>query len=178
MIPLRGNLDTRLRKLHTTNLDGIVLALAGVKRMGFEDSITEILPVEISLPAIGQGALGIETRMNDPAVEEDIRFLNDPDSAITVSGERAFLKKLEGGCQVPIAAYGQRTGSTLQIDGMVGTVDGKRLVRHRVQGPVEKAESLGVELAEILLRRGAREILTEIYQRSAPSISIDDRNHD
>jgi hydroxymethylbilane synthase len=178
MIPLRGNLDTRLRKLHTTNLDGIVLALAGVKRMGFEDSITEILPVEISLPAIGQGALGIETRMNDPAVEEDIRFLNDPDSAITVSGERAFLKKLEGGCQVPIAAYGRRTGSTLQIDGMVGTVDGKRLVRHRVQGPIEKAESLGVELAEILLRRGAREILTEIYQRSAPSISIDDRNHD
>ena len=178
MIPLRGNLDTRLRKLHTTNLDGIVLALAGVKRMGFEDSITEILPVEISLPAIGQGALGIETRMNDPAVEEDIRFLNDPDSAITVSGERAFLKKLEGGCQVPIAASGRRTGSTLQIDGMVGTVDGKRLIRHRVQGPVEKAESLGVELAEILLRRGAREILTEIYQRSAPSISIDDRNHD
>ena len=178
MIPLRGNLDTRLRKLHTTNLDGIVLALAGVKRMGFEDSITEILPVEISLPAIGQGALGIETRMNDPAVEEDIRFLNDPDSAITVSGERAFLKKLEGGCQVPLAAYGQRTGSTLQIDGMVGTVDGKRLIRHHVQGPIEKAESLGVELAEILLRRGAREILTEIYQKPAPFISIDDRNHD
>lgn len=178
MIPLRGNLDTRLRKLHTTNLDGIVLALAGVKRMGFEDRITEILPVEISLPAIGQGALGIETRMNDPAVEEDIRFLNDPDSAITVSGERAFLKKLEGGCQVPIAAYGQRTGSTLQIDGMVGTVDGKRLIRHRMRGPVEKAEFLGVELAEILLRRGAREILTEIYQKSVPSVSIDDRNHE
>jgi len=178
MIPLRGNLDTRLRKLHTTNLDGIVLALAGVKRMGFEDSITEILPVEISLPAIGQGALGIETRENDPAVEEYIRFLNDPDSAITVSGERAFLKKLEGGCQVPIAAYGQRTGSTLQIDGMVGTVDGKRLIRHRVQGPIEKAESLGVELAEILLRKGAREILTEIYQKSVPSVSIDDRNHE
>ena len=178
MIPLRGNLDTRLRKLHTTNVNGIVLALAGVKRMGFEDSITEILPVEISLPAIGQGALGIETRENDPAVEEYIRFLNDPDSAITVSGERAFLKKLEGGCQVPIAAYGQRTGSTLQIDGMVGTVDGKRLIRHRVQGPIEKAESLGVELAEVLLRRGAREILAEIYQKSAPFISIDDRNNE
>ena len=178
MIPLRGNLDTRLQKLHTTNLDGIVLALAGVKRMGFEDRMTEILPVEISLPAIGQGALGIETRMNDAAVEEEVRFLNDPDSAITVSGERAFLKRLEGGCQVPIAAYGQRIGSTLQIDGMVGTLDGRKMVKHRVRGPIERAESLGVELAEILLERGAREILTEIYQRSAPSVSIDDRNNE
>ena len=97
MIPLRGNLDTRLKKLEGLNLDAIVLAMAGVKRLGLEARITDVLPVEISLPAIGQGALGIETRMDDEGVEERIRFLNDPVSAITVGAERAFLKKLEGG---------------------------------------------------------------------------------
>ncbi|HMK52930.1 MAG TPA: hydroxymethylbilane synthase, partial [Thermodesulfobacteriota bacterium] len=128
LIPLRGNLDTRLKKLITMNLDGIVLALAGVKRLGLEERISEIIPINISLPAIGQGALGIETRMDDRVVEDQIRFLNDPHSSIAVTAERAFLKKLEGGCQVPIAAFAQKVGSTLQIDGLVGTIDGKRLI--------------------------------------------------
>jgi hydroxymethylbilane synthase len=172
MIPVRGNLQTRLKKLGTLKLNGIVLALAGVKRMGLEERITEVLPVEVSLPAIGQGALGIETRFDDTVTEGYLRFLNDPDSAITVSGERAFLKRLEGGCQVPVAAYGTRQGAMLQLDGIVGTVDGKRLLKHRLEGPVEKAESLGVELAEILLNQGAREILDEVYGRSAPIVSI------
>jgi hydroxymethylbilane synthase len=172
LIPLRGNLDTRLKKLKTMNLDGIVLALAGVKRLGFEERITEIIPLEVSLPAIGQGALGIETRMADQEVESQIRFLNDRDSSITVSAERAFLGKLEGGCQVPIAAFARILMTTLQIDGLVGTTDGKKLIRHHVEGPVEKAESLGVELAEILLCEGAKEILDEVYQRAQPTISI------
>jgi hydroxymethylbilane synthase len=167
MIPLRGNLDTRLKKLKTMNLDGIVLALAGVKRLGLEERITEIIPTDISLPAIGQGALGIETRLNDKMVEEQIQFLNDKDSWIAVSAERAFLKKLEGGCQVPIAAFARAVGTTLQIDGLVGTIDGKRLIGHRMEGPIEKAESLGIELAEILLGKGAKEILDEVYQRSS-----------
>jgi len=165
MIPLRGNLDTRMRKLDTKNLDGIVLALAGVRRLGLESRITEIIPTEICLPAIGQGALGIETRKKDERVEEHIQFLNDPTSFVAVSAERAFLKKLEGGCQVPIAAFGRILGSTLQIDGLVGTVDGKRLIRDRVEGLPEMAESLGTRLAEILLNKGAREILDEVYQR-------------
>jgi hydroxymethylbilane synthase len=172
LIPLRGNLDTRLKKLRTMNLDAIVLALAGVKRLGLDEKITEIIPPEVSLPAIGQGALGIETRMADQEVESQIRFLNDRDSSIAISAERAFLKKLEGGCQVPIAAFARIVGTTLQIDGMVGTIDGKRLIRHPVEGPIEKAESLGVELAEILLGEGAKEILDEVYQRSQPTISI------
>ncbi len=172
MIPLRGNLDTRLKKLKTMNLDGIVLALAGVKRLGLEERITEIIPTDISLPAIGQGALGIETRLNDKMVEEQIQFLNDKDSWIAVSAERAFLKKLEGGCQVPIAAFARAVGTTLQIDGLVGTIDGKRLIRHRMEGPIEKAESLGIELAEILLDKGAKEILDEVYQKSGPPIKI------
>ncbi len=172
MVSLRGNLQTRLGKLDSLKLDGIVLALAGVRRMGLEERITEILPVEISLPAIGQGALGIETRVNDAATEGYLRFLSDPESSLTVSGDRAFLKKLEGGCQVPIAAYGTKKGSTLELVGIVGSVDGKRLVKHRLEGPIEKAESLGIELAEILLSRGAREILDEVYGKSAPTVSI------
>jgi hydroxymethylbilane synthase len=172
LVPLRGNLDTRLKKLKTMSLDGIVLALAGVKRLGLKERITEIIPTEISLPAIGQGALGIETRLGDKEVEEQIRFLNDKDSWIAVSAERAFLKKLEGGCQVPIAAFARTVGTTFQMDGLVGTIDGKRLVRHHIEGPIEKAESLGIELAEILLGKGAREILDEIYQRSGPPIKI------
>jgi hydroxymethylbilane synthase len=172
LVPLRGNLDTRLKKLKTMSLDGIVLALAGVKRLGLEERITEIIPTEISLPAIGQGALGIETRLGDKEVEEQIQFLNDKDSWIAVSAERAFLKKLEGGCQVPIAAFARRVGTTFQMDGLVGTIDGKRLVRHHLEGPIEKAESLAIELAEVLLGKGAREILDEIYQRSGPAIQI------
>ena len=172
LIPLRGNLDTRLKKLKTMNLDAIVLALAGVKRLGFDEKITEIIPPEVSLPAIGQGALGIETRMADQEVESRIRLLNDRDSSIAINAERAFLKKLEGGCQVPIAAFARIVGTTLHIDGLVGTMDGKRLIRHHVEGPIERAESLGVELAEILLGQGAKEILDEVYQRSQPTISI------
>jgi hydroxymethylbilane synthase len=172
LIPLRGNLDTRLKKLNTMTLDGIVLALAGVKRLGLEERVTEIIPTDISLPAIGQGALGIETRIDDKEVEGKIRFLNDQDSSIAVSAERAFLKKLEGGCQVPLAAYAQSVGKTLRMDGLVGSIDGKRLIRHHVEGPIENAESLGIELAEILLGKGAKEILDEVYQKSGPVISI------
>jgi hydroxymethylbilane synthase len=172
MIPLRGNLDTRLKKLKTMSLDGIILAYAGIKRLGLEDRISEIVSTEISLPAIGQGALGIETRMDDEEVEERIRFLNDPSSAAAIAAERAFLKKLGGSCQVPIAAFGQINGTSLQIDGMVGTVDGKRLIRNHVEGPMDKAEGLGIELADVLLSKGAREILQEVYQRSGPTIGI------
>jgi len=172
LIPLRGNLDTRLKKLKTMDLDGIVLALAGVKRLGLEERITEIIPPEISLPAVGQGALGIETRQGDKKVEEQIQFLNDQDSWIAVSAERAFLKKLEGGCQVPIAAFARISGATLHIDGLVGTIDGKRLIRHHRVGSIEEADSLGIELAEILLGKGAKEILDDVYQRSRTTIEI------
>ena len=172
LIPLRGNLDTRLKKLKTLNLDGIVLALAGVRRLGLEERVTEIFSPDISLPAIGQGALGIETRMDDKEVEGQIRFLKDRDSSIAVTAERAFLKKLEGGCQVPLAAYARPVGRILHVDGLVGSIDGKTLIRHHVEGPTENAELLGVELAEILLGKGAKEILDEVYQRLGPVISI------
>ncbi|HUL31367.1 MAG TPA: hydroxymethylbilane synthase [Thermodesulfobacteriota bacterium] len=172
LIPLRGNLDTRLKKLRTTNLDAIVLALAGVRRLGLEEMITEVISEDISLPAIGQGALGIETRTDDPEVEARIRFLNDQESSIAITSERAFLKKLEGGCQVPIAAYARIVGAALRIDGLVGTVDGKRLIRHHRQGSADQAESLGIELAEVLLSRGAKEVLDEVYRKTGPLVEV------
>jgi hydroxymethylbilane synthase len=116
--------------------------------------------------------LGIETRIDDEKVDEQIRFLLNRDSWITVSAERAFLKKLEGGCQVPIAAFARILGTTLQIDGLVGTVDGKRLIGHHREGPMERAEGLGTELAEALMEKGAREILNEVYQRKGPVVDI------
>jgi len=172
LVPLRGNLDTRLKKLKTMNLDGIVLALAGLKRLGLEEKVTQIISTDVSLPAIGQGALGIETRQDDREIEEQIRFLNDRDSWIAVSAERSFLNKLEGGCQVPIAAFARTAEATLQIDGLVGTIDGKRILRGRVEGRVEEAESLGTKLADILLSKGAKEILNEVYQRTGPIVEI------
>ena len=177
MVPLRGNLDTRLKKLRAMNLHGIVLALAGVRRLGLESRITEIIPTEISIPAIGQGALGIEARVGDEEIEEHIRFLNDPASSIAIIGERAFLRRLEGGCQVPIAAFGRTVGSAIQMDGLVGTIDGKRLIRGHVEGALEEAEPLGIKLAEVLLMKGAGKILDEIYQKSAPTISIENQNN-
>ena len=110
-------------------------------------------------------------------MEKRIRFLNDPVSAVAVSGERAFLKRLEGGCQVPIAAYGQTLDSTLRIDGLVGTIDGKRLIRHRVEGPVEKAESLGIELAEILLNQGSQRDPRRDLPRIRSIVSIENNQN-
>lgn len=167
-VPLRGNLETRLKKLELLHLDGIVLAYAGLKRLGFEDRITEILSTEVSLPAIGQGALGIETRVGDEACEEKIRILNDWESSIAIRAERAFLKRLGGGCQVPIAALGRIEDSGLRIDAMVGSLDGKRLIRDFVKGSTDRAEDLGKELAQRLLEKGAEEILREVYQRDVP----------
>jgi hydroxymethylbilane synthase len=176
MVPLRGNVETRLKKMTAMRLDGIVLASAGMKRMQFESAITETIPTEVSLPAVGQGALGIETRIGDPEVEEKIRILNHDGSSTAVCGERAFLKRLGGGCQVPIAGFGRVLGSTFELEGMVGRVDGTQVLRDRISGPAGEAESLGTRLAELLLNRGAAGILDEIYNAPAPAISIDDRN--
>lgn len=181
---LRGNLDTRMRKLDEGQFDAIILAVAGVKRLGLQDRITETLPFEVSLPAIGQGAIGIECRANDEVINEMVGALNHKETSIAVRAERSFLKRLEGGCQVPIAAYArienraegeeQRAQkeqalptrhSLLAMDGLVGSIDGKRLVKGHIEGRPEDYESLGVRLAEDLLSRGAREILAEVYRR-------------
>ena len=163
MVVIRGNVETRLGKMETENLDAVVLAAAGLKRLGFDDRITEFLPVGLSLPAIGQGALGIECRLEDMAVLETVSFLNDPTTARCVGAERAFLRRCRGGCQVPIAAHGEILGDELRLSAFIGSVDGGKSVKGVLAGPAELFEKLGVELADILLDDGGRGILDEVY---------------
>lgn len=163
IIGIRGNLQTRLQKLETENLNGLILAAAGLKRIGETSRITDYLPEAIMLPAVGQGALGIETRDKDPRVEDIVRKLHHQPTAYCVMGERAFLKRLQGGCQVPMAALGKLDGDILTIDGLVSDLDGDWVLRDRVTGPASDCERIGKELAEKLLERGADEILDEIY---------------
>ncbi len=160
---LRGNVDTRLRKLHENHFDAIVLAASGLKRLGWDAQITECLPVDVSLPAIGQGALGIEGREDDGFVRDLVARLEHDTTRATVMAERALLKRLEGGCQVPIAGHAVIQGETLILDGLVVSLDGKRYVKHSLSGLVSEPESIGTRVAEELLARGARPILQEIY---------------
>jgi len=164
---LRGNLGTRLRKLEKDGFDGIILAAAGIERMGWTDRVTEPIPYEICLPAIGQGAMGIETSREDAMINELIAFLHHPETASCVLAERALLKRLQGGCQVPIAAHGEIEQGQLKLEGLVASVDGTRLIRDRISGLPEEAKLLGTRLAERLLSVGADEILREIYEAGA-----------
>jgi hydroxymethylbilane synthase len=167
VVPLRGNLDTRLRKLETENLSAVVLAAAGVKRLGWEHRITEHLPPELMLPAVGQGALCIEVRERDARIRPMVAALDHPASRSAVSGERAFLKRLEGGCQVPIAGFGCSEQGQYTLTGLVADLEGRIVIKHRLSGAVADAERIGRELAEILLSRGADDIL-EHLSRAAP----------
>jgi hydroxymethylbilane synthase len=160
---LRGNVDTRLRKLQENHFDAIVLAASGLKRLGWDEHITECLPVDVSLPAIGQGALGIEGREDDGFVRNLVSRLEHQPTRVTVMAERALLKRLEGGCQVPIAGHAVLQGESLTLDGLVISLDGKRYVRYALSGSMSEAESLGTKVAEGLLDRGAQPILQEIY---------------
>lgn len=167
---LRGNLDTRLRKLDEGQFTAIILAAAGVKRLGWADRITEILSPAISLPAIGQGAIGIECRSDDVFINALVAPMNHPETSVCVRAERAFLKKLEGGCQVPIAAHARLAGGKLVMDGLVGSITGDRIIKSHTEGSPDDAETLGISLAEAVLSQGAKEVLDEVYGRCAPSV--------
>jgi hydroxymethylbilane synthase len=161
IFPLRGNVETRIRKLETDQLAAVVLAAAGVKRLGLEHRITEHL-ADRMLPAVGQGALCLEIRAEDPRIGPMVSTLDHPATRTAVSGERAFLMRLEGGCQVPIAGYGRIEGSHFTLTGLVAAVDGSAVIKHSLSGPAAFAERIGVELAEILLSRGADIILKKL----------------
>jgi hydroxymethylbilane synthase len=165
MVVIRGNVETRIKKLETEQLDAVILAAAGLKRLGFTDHVTEYLSTDFSIPAIGQGALGIECRLTDETIKETIDFFNHPDTAHAVRAERALLWRCEGGCQVPIAAHGEVKGDVLTLTGFVASVDGSRSVKAKISGPAVDGEKLGIALAEQLLKDGAHEILSEVYQR-------------
>jgi hydroxymethylbilane synthase len=163
VLDLRGNVNTRLQKLDNGDYDAILLAAAGVKRMGWEGRITQVLPPEQFLPAIGQGAIGIEIRLADDRVRQLVAELNDDRTATRVSAERALNETLQGGCQVPIAGYAEISHGVILLRALVGRPDGSKLIHGVISGRPEDAEELGQVLAQDLLSRGAREVLDELY---------------
>lgn len=166
--PLRGNVDTRLRKLKEAPLDAVILAAAGLRRLGLVDRVTQFLEPEVMIPAIGQGALGLECRVEDPEINRLVRALNHRPSSCAVKAERAFLRRLEGGCQVPVAAHASLHDGNFILRAMVASPDGKRVVRGQRISTPSMAEATGQALAEELLDRGASEILGEIYKNQYP----------
>ena len=160
---LRGNVQTRLSKLDAGEFDAIILAAAGLLRMEMHDRIASFIPAEQSLPAGGQGALGIEWRANDSAIHELLKPLHDDKTAACVLAERALNRRLQGGCQVPIAAYAELDGNALSLRGLVGSVDGKTMLRTAQSGQAADAEAMGIAAAEDLLAQGAGAILSAVY---------------
>ncbi|MCL0093591.1 hydroxymethylbilane synthase [Dehalococcoidia bacterium] len=156
---IRGNIGTRLRKVSSGQFDGIILAAAGLIRLGWEDQITEYLPIDTCLPAVGQGALAIEVREGDGEIKQLVSFLNHELTRQAIAAEQAFLRFLGGSCHTPIAALGRINIGTLELDGMVATPDGGKLLRAKVKGSAELPEAAGILLGEKLTALGAREIL-------------------
>jgi len=166
LLPLRGNVNTRLRKLDEGEYDAIILAAAGLIRLRFAGRIRAFLEPEQSLPAIGQGAVGIECRVDDPRVNALLEPLHHAPTALCVRAERAMNHRLEGGCQVPIAGHAILQDDQLWLRGLVGSVDGKTLIADDISGPAAQAQQLGTSLAESLLEQGADVLLKELFQAS------------
>jgi hydroxymethylbilane synthase len=160
--PLRGNVDTRLRKVKTGNYDAIILASAGLNRLGWTSHITEEISEEILLPAMGQGALGIETRLDDTKTYDFISTLNHKQTNYAVTAERALVGRLDGGCQVPIGAYAKVENNLISLKGLVASLDGETIYTSENTGPVDDAINIGQELGARLLKMGANEILEKL----------------
>ncbi len=165
VVALRGNVDTRVRKVDGGELDAIILACAGLKRLGYGARITTALSTDESLPAIGQGALAIECRADDAATKARLERLNHRPTALAVTAERAFLRRLAGDCKTPLAAYATLAGDELSLTGLVGAPDGSRLLRHTLAGSAGDGAALGRALAEELIARGAEQLLAPLLTR-------------
>jgi hydroxymethylbilane synthase len=163
--PLRGNVDTRLRKLEQGEYDAVILASAGLNRLGKTELIRQIIPAEIMCPAAGQGALGIEVREGDTATRQHLEFLDDPAARAATTCERALLNRLGGGCQVPIGAFAEKRNGKLHLDAIVADPDGSKLLRESREGDLSGPEKLGNDVGDTLLRRGGDEILEAVYGR-------------
>lgn len=169
IVDVRGNLDTRMRKAEEGEVDVIILAAAGIKRLGWEDRISSYIPSEIMVSAVGQGAIGIEIREDDEYMLELCKRISDEETLITVEAERVIMNKLEGGCQVPIGAHAYFDGDEIVIDAMVGSVDGDIIKRTQVRGPIAESKELALKAVEELKEMGAVEILAEIREATAAS---------
>ncbi len=162
---LRGNVDTRLRKLEEGMYDGIILAYAGVKRLGLEDKITDIIPYDVIIPAVAQGAVAVEIRKDDLKVKEVVSAVNHEETMLCVEQERDFLRIVEGGCRVPVGAFARFEKGSFVIEGFVGSVDGKKTVKHKIILPEDGFEEAGKNLAVYILENGGKEILKEVEKR-------------
>ena len=159
IVPLRGNIETRIKKIETENLTGVILAAAGMKRNGLAEKITQYLPVETMLPAVGQGALGLQIRKSDVDLAKACAGLNDATTAAEVAAERAFLRALGGGCRLPIAALGKLDGRMLVLEGLLAAPNGTTVIREKISGTIKDAEEMGKKLAEIILEKGGKKLL-------------------
>jgi len=159
---IRGNVNSRLQKMEDGYCDAMIMAAAGLQRLGLEQYITEIIDPEVIMPAVSQGAIAIETRLNDPEVDELMEKLNHLNTWNTVVAERAFLAQLEGGCQVPLGCYSRVENGILNMSGFVASIDGKQYIRENISGEMTKGAELGVQMAEKMLKKGAKEILDQI----------------
>jgi len=164
IVPLRGNVDTRLRKLDEGGFDGIILAVSGLKRLGHEARITEILNDDVMVSAVGQGALGIVCRDHDEWTRELLKPLDHPDTRICINAERGLLRALGGSCQVPVAGKATTSANRVTLKGLIASLDGVRVITDELTGLSEQAEELGIELGQRMLSKGAGEILAEIVQ--------------
>ncbi len=163
VMDLRGNVNTRLRRLDVGEFDGIILAAAGLKRLDMEDRIRQVIPTDLMLPAVGQGALGIECREEDDHTNRLLMPLDHKLTRMRVTAERAVNERLDGGCHVPLAAYAEVIGDGLRIRGVVGRPDGTNVLTGEAQGTLHQAEELGQQLADDLLERGAGQVLKDLY---------------
>jgi hydroxymethylbilane synthase len=161
VVEIRGNVPTRLRKFDESDVDGMILAFAGVHRLGFDERISELIGVEIMLPAVGQGAVAVEVRNSDEEVHKVVRALEDRETRYCITAERAFLRKLEGGCQVPIGGHAVFDSGQITLQGYVGSLDGTAAFRDSAVGEADKADELGHQLAERLISVGAADLLAE-----------------
>lgn len=162
IVDLRGNVDTRLRKLDEGNMDAIILAAAGLQRLGHGDRIKEIIPTSVCLPAVGQGALAIECRTDNTEVREMLAFLNDTATKQATDAERAFLGLVEGGCQVPIGVHAEVQNNEIKIEAIIASLDGSTVLRNTISGDAEKAVELGQKLGNQMLAEGGQDILAAI----------------
>lgn len=162
IVDLRGNVDTRLRKLDEGNMDAIILAAAGLQRLGHGDRIKEIIPISVCLPAVGQGALAIECRTDNTEVREMLAFLNDKATKQATDAERAFLGLVEGGCQVPIGVHAEVENNEIKIEAIIASLDGSTVLRNTISGDAEKAVELGQKLGHKMLSEGGQDILATI----------------
>ncbi len=162
IVDLRGNVDTRLRKLDEGQMDAIILASAGLQRLGYADRIKEIIPNKVCLPAVGQGALAIECRQDNLEVRTMLDFLTDQETKIATDAERSFLNVIEGGCQVPIGVHAVVQNNNVQLEAIIASLDGRTILRDRISGEATDAVALGKQLCEKMLAHGGKEILAEI----------------